>query len=274
MTDYLADLLFRPRKLNRYQYTRLWNAFFVIVILGMIAMLPSFIDMARFQGFRQTDRVLVEQVLSTDFADMASRLPNCVLSDNRLTCEGVDGPVTIGSFSTIVGKYTIVVDPTGTYRAHTTDVYLIFGEEGLYYSTSYLHFLFDYQSLPKEWQSIDFSSIREADQPGEALFEFFIAGLNPFLLRLKPFMLVFIAGFHIFAILLRTLFYSFLFFLFFRQFRYGSIFRICAFAQLFPTLLLLILDLLNIRFLSIIPTILIFFYMHRALFPTERKILE
>lgn len=274
MTEYLADLLFRPRKLNRYKTVNIFKVFLVIAVLGLISVVPSIIDTIQFMGLGESDRHIIEQIYNVNFSNIAETLPDCVVDNEQLICDNLEEAVSIGSFSTIMGRFTVVVDPTGEYRPTDTQTYLVLGEQGIYYTTMFGRFIIPFGSLPSKWQHVNFTTIREADYPGTALYDYFIGGLNEVLIQLKPIIIVMTIIWHIIGTLVWTLFLSFLFFLFFRQFRFGSVFRICAYAQILPTIILLMLNLANLTWLSFIVMILTMVYMYLALNPIERKVLE
>lgn len=274
MTDYLTTLLFRPKELGRYRFAKLYKVFFILFILTIITIIPEIIDVAKFSGLSLSDRYQIESEFNVRFSEMAKKLPDCMLENNELICTEPTDPVEIGTISTLFGNYVIVIAPENYYPLKTSKTFLILQKDGLLYANSYAQFLISYDRLPSEWTSVDFMSIREDENPDVALYQYFIDGLNPIIQRLKPLTIVFLLIVNFLAYFIRTLFISFLFYLFFRQNRFGHVFRVSAYAQIFPSIILLILGLLRMEQLSVIATVITFIYMYKALVSNQRKILE
>lgn len=269
MTERIAELLFKPKSLIRYKDAKFFKVFLQLFILGVLATLVFFIDLVKFDGFHRVNQPMVENLLSTDFSDMAENLPNCSLNNERLTCDEGATVSELGTIGTLMGDYVIVIDPTNSLEIEDERIYLIYTEEGIYYSSLYSGFLLPYDILPSDWQTVDFQAIREAERPGAELYLYFTSGFNQIMMKMKPIALVTIIISGVIGMTIQTLFLSFLFFLFFRRMnvKFTTTFKIAAFAQTLPTVLLLISQLSGIQlFSSFVTTFITFIYMYKALF--------
>jgi Protein of unknown function (DUF1189) len=274
MVDKISNILFHPKSLIQFSKTHLLKALLYIFLLGFFSSLVSMIDLVKFEGYHRSQQQEIENITGFDFS-VAKDLPDCVLANNELSCDNNNQMTNIG---TAFGMVNIMIDPNNKYIVSDNDYYLILTKDAFKLRTRFASMAFTYDSLPEEWQSFNFTEIKQSKYPEDALLDWFLGGFNPLVKQYIPYaiVIVFLIGF--FTVLFEILFISLMFKLFFRGFgyKYREIFKVAVFAQTFPILLGMIFQLLGVQFgYSTLVTVLGFMYIYQALKPkTIQKNME
>lgn len=265
MIDRINDLLFHPSTLKKFKDIHLFKAFLYLIIIAIFSSLVTFIDLVTFDGFTIHDQKEIERILDIDFK-VVNQLPDCKVENNTLSCENPDEVTNLGT-----GVYDIVfiVDQNENFKMDGAQFYVILTENNIRVANRFSSIRYSYNELPSEWQSFDFTEIKNSNDPQAALVDEFVGGFNKLFMPFIPLIMIFEFFGSYFMVLLQTIFYSFIIYLFYRRFpvRFKEIFKITIFAQTFPVILSLIFTLLGItNILTMIPTALTLIYVHKALF--------
>lgn len=266
MINRISDLLFKPSTIIQYKDTKFLKTFGFIILLGLLSVLVPIIDVMNFKGYTIQDKVELEAFLMIDF-DSAHNLPDCTLHEGTLTCSD-DEPRVIGS---IYNRLTVVVDPMQQYESTAGELTVLLTKDYYVLVSGYGQRLqFQYSSLPKAWQELDFTAIKAAPYPDDAYAEVIIAGVNELYHQFKA---LTVAGYLLYGVVMvifETFFIALIFKLFFRGFgyRFKQVFKVATFAQFMSIVIGLMMTLSGLTFgRALIMSVIRFIYTFKALSP-------
>lgn len=274
MTNKIAELLFHPKTLSKYRYTRTYKVFLYLLVLTIFFILVPILDFVISPELDITDKRRFSQMLNIDF-DVAKDLPNCALDDYIYTC--IDEESKQQEILTILDIFKVVSDEDNKYTKN--GLYLIKLTKERVYVVNQLGFTIsvEYDDLPKSWQSFDFTEIKNSTYPSDSLYYLVVGGINEIIKQYLP--LIIISNIlmnyviHILELLFLT---AFLYLVYSRfQYKYFELFKIAVFGRTLPITISVILNLLHIYTInSLIITFLTFLYVHLAVMkniPLDRE---
>lgn len=252
MTEKISNILFHPSKLIEYRNIKLYKALLYLFILALLSVLVPIIDITTFSGFVLGDKSSIESEYKVEFS-VINDLPDCILDNGEFTCN-TDEYVEVEEIILFYSDYKVIFDANDNYIIKDDNNYIILKKSNILIGNQYFKYPVFYRYLPKVWQSFDTSEMKNAENPETTFYNFIITGVNEINNLLIPFRVTVYIIFAYLEMIFQVLFYSLLFYIFYRRFNYkfSEFFKVTIFASTLATVLGLIFNLLAVGYDNLI----------------------